>query len=207
MVSLGGAFHLLPAARLWFKALPASGRKIQGICQSQASIPIEINVHSTVMPWIQVGSSLHCDAWSDNKMHCKDINDQPQLDCVVLDETNQPPVDFHERTTSVRLRSMPVGTLSPDIHSVSSNQTIQQQILSEMQNDLDLCRTLHQTEIAVMIAWKVDHDGQVKTTIPSIDGTLSIGLSDRPLIDCLTAVIKDFSYPQLTKDIWISGQF
>lgn len=206
-VALGSAFNLMPGARLWFKSqMDTDAKKTQGICQSRSLKQIRISVDSSKLPWIKPNGLFKCSSWTDNKMNCEDSTGGPNaLSCVIATvNAESRSKGLEERTTSVRMRSIP--TLSdPDKTEPSQHgaEAEKERIISAMQPDVDLCRTINHSEAHIKITWLVETNSRVNTIIPSADGVVA----DKPFIDCIAAVIKDFSYPQSSQAIWLSNQF
>ncbi len=210
-IALGSEFNLMPGARLWFKSqISADAKKTQGICQNRSPKSIRISVASDKLPWIKPSGLTHCSSWTDNKINCEDnTGGQNALSCVIATvDAESHPKGLEERTTSVRMRSLPTID-NPDKTDPSQNgaETEKEQIVSAMQPDVDLCRVINHTDARIKITWLVETNSRVNTVIPGADKTGSQNDADKPFIDCLTAVIKDFSYPQSSQAIWLSNQF
>lgn len=211
-IALGSEFNLMPGARLWFKSsqMGADAKLIQGICQNRSPNPVHISVNSDQLPWIKPSNLADCSSWVDNKMNCNDsTSGQNALSCVIATINSEPsPKGLEERTTSVRMRSLPtIGAPSKTKPSQGSAETQKVQIISAMQADVGLCRAINHSDDHINITWLVEANGRVNTVIPATDGSGAQNDADKPLIDCLAAVIKDFSYPQSSPAIWLSNQF
>lgn len=208
-IALGSEFNLMPGARLWFKSqTSADAKKMQGICQNRSSTSIHISVDSDKLPWIKPTGLTNCNAWTDNKMNCgNSVGGSNVLSCVIAAvDYEQHPKGLEERTTSVRMRSLPTMD-DAEKNDTNDAESGKDQIVSAMKADVDLCRVINHTDARVQISWLVETNSRVNTVIPAADRTRSQNDADKPFIDCLTAVIKDFSYPQSSKAIWLSNQF
>lgn len=210
-IALGSTFNLMPGARLWFKSQVGASEKItQGICQNRSAKPISIGVDSDQLPWIKPSGLAKCSSWADNKMNCEDgSGGQNALSCVIaIVNSETRPKGLEERTTSVRMRSIPrTGGPDKSKSSQSSTEAQKEQIIAAMQSDIGLCRAIGHTDARIKINWLVGTDGRVNTVIPAVDEADAQNDADKPFIDCLTAVIKDFPYPQLSQATWLSNQF
>lgn len=209
-IALGSEFNLMPGARLWFKSQKAvDAQKMQGICQNRSSKSISISVDNNKLPWIKPNGLSNCSPWTNNKINCDDaIGGQKALTCVLAAISSEPyPTGPEERTTSVRMRSLPEIDDSDNTESAPNDaETEQEQIISAMQADVSLCKAIDHAHSPIKITWLVDVNGQVNTVTPIADASASHN-ADKPYIDCLTAVIKDFSYPQLSQSIRLTNQF
>lgn len=208
-IAVGSEFNLMPGARLWFKsqAIGPDAKKTQGICQNRSSKPIQISVDSDKQPWIKTNGLVNCNSWTGNKMNCGDSSAGPNaLSCVIAAiDAEQQPKGLEERTTSVRMRSLPtMGEADKTDSSQDGAEPDKEQIVSAMQPDVDLCRAINHTDARVEITWLVETNSRAGTVIPAADKTKN---TDKPFIDCLTAVIKDFSYPQSSKAVWLTNRF
>jgi hypothetical protein len=202
-ISLGSEFNLSPGARLWFKSqLNAEASKTQGICQNRSSKSIQVRVDNGKQPWIKIKGLSQCGSWMDNKMNCGDDGDQKALSCVIATSSLAPHAKgLDERTTSVRMRSIPL--IGGSESSPNGAESEKGQIISAMQPDISLCRAISFTDNTVNISWLVEANSKVASVIlPAQPND-----ADKPFIDCLTAVIKDFPYPKLTQATWLSNQF
>lgn len=205
-IALGSAFNLMPGARLWFKTPMESDEKTQGICQSRSSMPIRLSVYSAKQPWIKSEGMVVCSAWANNKMDCADHkNGQTALSCVIAAGEAEPrPKGQEDRTTSVRMRSLPALDGTGNNESSRDGKAMdKEQIISALQADIGLCKAVNPAGAAVKMTWLVETNGTVQTVIPANDKNDA----GKPLIACLTAVIKDFAYPQAAKATWFSHQF
>lgn len=210
-IALGSEFNLMPGARLWFKSqTSADVKKAQGICQNRSAKSIHISVNSDKLPWIKPSGLAHCSSWTDNKINCEDsVGGQNALSCVIAAaDAESRPKGLEERTTSVRMRSLPTLD-SPDKTDPSQNDagSEKERIISAMQSDVELCRVINNTDARIKISWLVETNSRVNTVIPEADKAGSQNDDDKRFIDCLTAVIKDFPYPQSSQAIWLSNQF
>lgn len=211
-IAVGSEFNLMPGARLWFKSqtIGADAKKTQGICQNRSSKSINISVNSDKLPWIKTSGLANCDSWTGNKMNCGDSSVGPNaLSCVIAAiDSEQQPKGLEERTTSVRMRSLPpIDDADKTDSSQNGAETEKEQIVSAMQPDVDLCRVINHTDARVQISWLVETNSRVNTVIPAADKANTQNNTDKPFIDCLTAVIKDFSYPKSSKAVWLTSQF
>ncbi len=210
-IALGSKFNLMPGARLWFKSqIDVDAKATQGICQNRSSMPVSISVGSDKLPWIKPSGLANCGSWVDNKMNCDDSNGgQSALSCVIATiNSDARPKGFEERTTSVRMRSLPAIDGPDKIKSLQSSAEIQKaQIISAMQADVGLCKAVDHTDAPIKITWLVEANGQVNKIIPIADGSGVQDYADKSLIDCLSAVIKVFPYVQSSQAVWLSNQF
>lgn len=205
-IALGSAFNLMPGARLWFKTPMGTDEKTQGICQSRSSKSIRLSVSSDKQPWIKSEGLLVCSSWTNNKMACTDGKDgQAALSCVIATVDSGPrPKGQEDRTTSVRMRSLSaLDNANKSEPSQNGTEIDKEQIISAMQADIGLCKAVNLTYTTVKMTWLVEANGMVHTVIP----TSNKNDTDKPLIACLTAVIKDFAYPQASQATWFSHQF
>lgn len=194
-IAVGSEFNLSPGARLWFKATAADSKNSQGICQNRSAQPIRIRVDSGQQPWIKPTDVADCSAWTANKMNCGRA-----LSCVIAAASSSSTAP-EQRTTSVRMRSIPQLDDADKTEAPQHNEDdLKQSILSAMQADASLCRALNPANPPVNLTWQVDANSQAHK-ISSTDK------ADKAFIDCLSAVIKDFSYPPLTQALWLSDQF
>jgi hypothetical protein len=200
----------MPGGRLWFKSQKDSGTKItQGICQNRSTEIIRIKVESDKSPWIKPASLNNCNSWAANKMNCNDSKgNKSALSCVLATTAaDSRSKGLEERTTSVRMRSLNV---QEDTDMSDSPNTIgeaeREQIVSAMQVDVNLCRDTNLSNAQVKMTWKVEANGEVKTIVP---GEISspANEADKSFADCITAVIKDFDYPQSALATWLSNEF
>ncbi len=204
-IALGSEFNLMPGARLWFKSQEViNAKKIQGICQNRSSKPIRISVDHNKLPWITPNGLSNCSPWTNNKINCDDtMSGQKALTCVLAAIGSEPrPTELEERTTSVRMRSLPAIDAADD----EEEETEQEQIISAMQADVSLCKAISHFNSPIKMTWLVEANGQVNTVNPIADAS-GPHPTDKPYIDCLTAVIKDFPYPQLSQAIRLTNQF
>lgn len=200
-IALGSEFTLMPGARLWFKS-QLDTEKAQGICQSRSSKPIRISVDNSKLPWIKPTGLSNCGAWTDNKMNCDDSSGgQKALSCVIAGiNPESHSKGLEERTTSVTMRSV-----SPQNDANEGSVELDnEQIVSAMQPDISMCNTINHTNTPTKITWMVETDSRVNTVILDPDPAND---ADKPFIDCITAVIKDFSYPKSSQASWLSSQF
>lgn len=210
-IALGSEFNLLPGARLWFKSQRGADTKLtQGICQNRSPNPIRISVNSDQLPWIKPSDLAGCSSWTDNKMNCNDSSGGPNtLSCVIATINSEPhPKGLEERTTSVRMRSLQmIGDHNKAEPSQTNAETNKEQAISAMQSDIGLCKTISQSDVHIKFAWLVEANGHVNTVIPAANESGAQNDADKLVIDCFTAVIKDFSYPQSSQAVWLSNQF
>lgn len=210
-IALGSEFNLMPGARLWFKSpMGVDAKLTQGICQNRSENPIRISVTNDQLPWIKPSDLVNCSSWTNNKMNCGDSTGSPNaLSCVITTLNSEPrPKGLEERTTSVRMRSLPMlGDHNKAEPSQSNAETNKEQIISAMQPDIDLCRAINQTDARIKLTWLVETNGRVNTVIPAADESEDQNDADKPFVECLTAVIKDNSYPQSSQAVWLSNQF
>lgn len=198
-IAVGSEFNLTPGARLWFKSQDAAdAQKMQGICQNRSSKPVRINVDTNKLPWINPTGLSNCSPWTHNKINCDDSTGaQKTLTCVIAAINSEAPTnEIEERTTSVRMRSLP----TPD--DADDAATEQEHIVSAMQADVDLCKALDRANSTINITWLVESNGRVKTVTADPSGP-----AEQPLVNCLTAVINDFPYPKSAQAIRLSHQF
>ena len=209
-IALGSAFNLLPGARLWLKSQMGTDATMQLICQNSSQKSIRINLDSATQPWITANGLANCSLWVDNKMNCNEnTNDQNVLICVIASVNSEL---LHkkpeERTTSIKMRSLPsIDALHKIKTSEKVTETKEQQIVSAMQPDFNLCRAVNHTDSTIKISWQVSTVGQVNRVISVADETGTQRDADKPFIDCLKAVITDFPYPHSSQAIWLSNQF
>ena len=210
-VAVGAEFKLLPGARLWFKSkLSNDTSKMQGICQSRAQEPLSLVVNSNSQPWIQPGSGLNCSAWSGNKMQCADIKASTgALTCVLAADTSGANTgSLEERTTSVRMRSLPALN-SNDLNEQgpSVGKTSRQRIIADLQAEAVMCRAANPGARDINVNWLVDAQGRVvQIDVPPLGVTVQ-NLYDKQMSDCISAVIKDFNYPKSSEAVWLTSQF
>ncbi|TAK62069.1 hypothetical protein [Methylobacter sp.] len=207
-IALGSEFNLMPGARLWFKSQRSADT--QGICQNRSPNPIRISVNSDQPPWIKPSDLANCSPWTNNKMNCDDGKDGLNaLSCVITTLNSDPhPKGLEQRTTSVRMRSLQIqGDPNKDEPSQSNAEADKEKVISAMQPDISLCRALNETDTHIKLTWLVDTNGHVNTVIPAADEYDEQNDADKLVIDCFTAVIKDFSYPQSSQAVWLSNQF
>ncbi|MDO9138852.1 MAG: hypothetical protein Q7U38_00805 [Methylobacter sp.] len=198
-IALGSEFNLSPGARLWFKATDAGLNATQGICQNRSATPIRIRVDSDQLPWIKPTDVADCSAWAANKMTCGSA-----LSCVIA-TAGAGSTAPEERTTSVRMRTVPLFGDSDKTEPPQNNEEdLKQSILSAMQPDVNLCRAINPANPPVKFTWQVDTSRQVNKLNSTTEGRYH---ADQAFIGCLTAIIKDFSYPPLSQAIWLSNQF
>ena len=206
-IALGSEFKLMPGARLWFKSrMDTDAHKTQGICQSRSAKPISISVDNNKLPWIKAKDLSNCSPWADNKMSCDDsTGTQKTLSCVIaIVDSDSRPKGLEERTTSVRIRSMPTMEDDPDQTEPQDDAGFNQgQIISAMQPDIDLCRSINHTDAPIKITWLVETDSRVNT----VNFTRAQNDADKSYVDCITAIIKDFPYPQPSQATWLLNQF
>ncbi|TAN70810.1 MAG: hypothetical protein EPN17_04015 [Methylobacter sp.] len=205
-IALGSEFKLMPGARLWFKSQQDTDTlKTQGICQSRSALPISISVNNSKLPWIKANDLSNCSSWIDNKMSCDDSAGAAKaLTCVIATiDSESHPKGPEQRTTSVRMRTL---STTDDLDKTESAQDgmelDQEQIVSAMQPDINLCKSINHTAAPIKITWLVETNSRVNT----VNSTPS-NHTDQPFIDCITVVIKDFPYPQPSQAIWLSNQF
>lgn len=209
-IALGAEFNLTPGARLWFKTLAGSDvDKTQGICQSRSTNPISITVDSNKQPWIKPNNVIGCSSWDSNKMQCADNNGAAgALTCVLAAAVPEAHAKGpEERTTSVRMRSLLLDDVAKNNGSALDSDK-QDQIISALQTEADLCRAITPGAGTVDITWMVDMHGkvaQIKTYASS--NVSSVQNSNKQLTECITAVIKDFTYPKSSGAIWLSNRF
>lgn len=209
-IALGAEFNLMPGARLWFKTLAGSDAdKIQGICQSRSTNPLSISVDSSQQPWIKPNNVIGCTAWDSNKMQCADHKGTAgALTCVLAAAVPEAHTKGpEERTTSVRMRSLLLDDVAKSNGSALDSDK-QDQIISALQTEADLCRAITPGAGTVDITWMVDKHGkvaQIKTYANS--NVSSVQISNQQLTECITAVIKDFIYPKSSGAIWLSNRF
>ncbi|MFI3156066.1 MAG: hypothetical protein QX199_07895 [Methylococcaceae bacterium] len=210
-IAVGSEFNLMPGARLWFKSQEAvDAKKMQGICQNRSSKSIRISVDNNKLPWIKPNGLSNCSPWINNKINCDDnIGGQKALTCVLAAINSEPrPNELEERTTSVRMRSLPTTDDADETEPAQNDAEIEQgQIISAMQADIGLCKAIYQTDTSIKISWLVETDGRVKTVAPVANQSAAHKNADKPFIDCITAVIKDFPYPHVSQAIWLTNQF
>ncbi len=210
-IALGSEFNLMPGARLWFKSqMGAEAKKTQGICQNRSAKSIRVSVNSVNPPWIKPSGLAKCSSWTDDKMDCIiSKGGQNALSCVIATvDSEQRPNDPEERTTSVRMRSLPMIDESDKTElPQNGEETGKEQIVLAMQPDIDLCRAVNGADAPVKVDWQVETNGRANTVISVVDESGAQNDADKLFIDCLTAVIKDFSYPQASQAIWLSNQF
>jgi hypothetical protein len=217
-IAMGSEFNLMPGARLWFKSMDAEA-KTQGICQNRSAKPIRINVDSNKLPWIKPSGLADCSSWVDNKMDCQDNpGGSNALSCVITTSSplsepsghssirissggSQPSKGLEESHASVTMRSIP--TIDDDNNEASQQgaETEKTQIILAMQPDISLCKAINHPNDAIKLTWLVEANSKVSTIIPDAAG------ANKPYIDCLTAVIKDFPYPPSSQAIWLTNQF
>lgn len=198
-IAVGSEFNLSPGARLWFRATDAGAKNTQGICQNRSPQPIRIRVESDTRPWIKPTDVADCSAWAANKMNCGGA-----LNCVLATAGSAPSAP-EERTTSVRMRTIPLfGDTDKTEAPQNREDDPKQSILSAMQPDVSLCRALNPANPPVNLTWQVDAGRRVNKISSAVEGRYT---ADKAFIDCLTAVIKDFPYPPLSQAIWLSDQF
>ncbi|MCF7987953.1 MAG: hypothetical protein K9L60_10335 [Methylovulum sp.] len=206
-VALGSEFDLIPGARLWFKS-HASGdsKKIQGICQSRSSENLHITVANDKQPWIKPTGTISCDAWANNKINCSGSKgEQNALSCyITVSQDDLAPSStqakvMDDRTTSVRMRSL--QALAPQIDKEAEKQ----RIIAAMQTEFGLCNSLKRSDAQIKITWLVEANSKVDTVIPAANSD-NIP-NDKNFIECLTAVIKDYPYPQSDEPFWLSARF
>ncbi|MDP2902109.1 MAG: hypothetical protein Q8N96_03250 [Methylovulum sp.] len=209
-IALGSEFNLKPGARLWFKSQTGiDAKKMQGICQNRSPDPINISVNSGKLPWIKPSDLVLCDSWTDNKMNCRTSkNGQNALSCIIAAISSESGAKMPERTTSVRMRSITTpGEADKSELLQSGVETEKEQIVLAMQPDIGLCKAINPTNTPIKITWLVEKNGQVNTIIPTTNGSSMQSNTDKQLIDCLTAVIRDFTYPLASEAVWLSHQF
>lgn len=209
-IALGSEFNLMPGARLWFKSQEAvDSKKMQGICQNRLPKSIRISVDNNKLPWITPNDLANCSPWTNNKINCDDsTGGQKALTCVLAAMSSEPhSTEPEERTTSVRMRSLPTIDDADNTESAQSGaETEQERIISAMQADANLCKAIERVNTPIKMTWLVDVNGQVNSVIPVADASGPRN-ADKPYVDCLTAVIKDFPYPQLSQSIRLTYQF
>ena len=139
-------------------------------------------------------------------MSCDDsTGTQKALSCVIaIIDSDSRPKGLEERTTSVRMRTLPTMDDMDENESSQEGRVFdQEQIVFAMQPDINLCRSINHTDTPIKITWLVETNSQVNT----VNFAHTQNNADKPYIDCVTAIIKDFSYPQPTQATWLSNQF
>ncbi|MGZ5051491.1 MAG: hypothetical protein ACXWF8_18565 [Methylobacter sp.] len=210
-IAVGSEFNLMPGARLWFKSqLSGDAKTSQGICQNRSSKAVHIRVNSEKSPWITPIGLTRCSAWGENKINCEDsTGGQSVLSCVIAGvDTEANAKGLEERTTSVRMRSLPALESSDKNDSEQNGQEgDKERIIAALQPDADLCRAISNTDTRVKISWLVEANSRVSTVIPDIDKAGLHDDAEKRFVDCLTAAIKGFAYPQSAQAVWLSNQF
>lgn len=199
-MALGSGFNLMPGARLWFKSMDTDATT-QGICQNRSAKPVHIRIDSAAEPWIKADGLANCSTWVNNKMSCPEATGQQvALSCVLASvDPKLRNTGFEERTTSVRMRTLPM--LNEADSTTQPAKTEKEAIISAMQSDVDLCRSVNSPSSPVKMTWLVATNGKADKV--SADGAGR----DKPFIDCLTVIIKDFPYPQSSTALWLSHYF
>lgn len=206
-IALGSEFDLIPGARLWFKShTSGDSKKIQGICQSRSSENLHIAVANDKQPWIKPTGTISCDSWVNNKINCSGSKGEPNaLSCYItvsqdeLAPSSTQAKVMDDRTTSVRMRS-----LKP-LASQLDKDAEKQRIIVAMQTEFGLCQSLKTSDSQIKISWLVESNSTVETVIPAANSDNTP--TDKNFIECLTAVIKDYPYPQSDEPFWLSARF
>lgn len=204
-IALGSEFKLMPGARLWFKSQQDTDtHKTQGICQSRSALPISISVNNNQLPWIKANGLSNCSSWIDNKMSCDDSTGAPKaLTCVIATiDSAAHPKGIEQRTTSVRMRSLPTDDPDNTESAQDGLELDQEQIVSAMQPDISLCKSINHASAPIKITWLVETDSRVNTV-----NSASGNPVDQSFIDCITVILKDFPYPQPSQAVWLSNKF
>jgi hypothetical protein len=213
-VALGSEIDLSSGARLWVKSATATGAgaKMQVICQNRSTKSVHINVDSDKQPWIKPTDLTSCSLWTNNKMSCAESEGgQNALNCVMaaIESDSAGPKKLEERTTSVKMRSIPMPGAANKTEP-KSPEAQNEHAISAMQPDVKLCREINQSSASIKLNWLVGTNGQVNTIIPAAnetDETIAKDEDNKPFIDCLKAVIKDAQFSQSSQAVWLSSQF
>lgn len=207
-IALGSQIDLIPGARLWFQLPQGESNKVQAICQNRSSKPVHLTVNSKESPWIKVSEDTYCSEWKENKLNCDDhAGDQKGLNCVISTTAKQKsPVGMDERTTSVLMRS--ISDPADDSDKTGSDTWNSDQIVAALNPDVNLCKTINSGVTHYKLSWRVETNRQV-TLVNSVADNANHTASevDKNYLECVTAVIKSFDYPQPSQATWLSSQF
>lgn len=210
-IAVGGAFKLIPGARLWIKSPPGTAGKknFQAICQNRSAGPITLSVDRPDMPWIHPKQLSRCSDWSDNKLSCDGMKgEQNALSCVIAAIEPAPYVSTGEieRTTSVTMRGLPIRK-SPN--SAGTEFEIDK-LLDAMRPETELCRSLYQAGYLVKIDWMLDTNGHVTDLKATRDAQYRLegkGDAEQQFSDCVVDVVNNFPYPKPPQVVFLSARF
>ncbi len=210
-IAVGGAFTLIPGARLWIKSPPGTSGKnnFQAICQNRSAGPITLSVDRPDMPWIHPKQLSHCSDWSDNKLSCDGMKgEQNVLSCVIaaIEPTLSLARGEIERTTSVTMRGLSIRK-TPD--STGTEFEINK-VLDAIRPEAELCRGLYQAGYLVKIDWMLDTNGHVTDLKATRDAQYRLegkGDAEQQFSNCVIDVVNNFPYPKPPQTVFLSARF
>lgn len=199
-LSLQSIIQIQGNARVWLESISQETENYWVICQNRSTMPVNINVISSLSPWIRPGGDNQCAQWTNQRLECRETNTQLEsLLCAVSQIKKLPNNEVMQRTSSLTIRGLTRSHLDREIVvSEGDSEVIRWKM--GIQPGIELCRKVFDTHDPLTVSWVINKLGE-STDIQVLGDT-----TNPQLVECIAEMIGGISFPtfEKTKQIKLS---
>lgn len=195
-LSLASVVELQAGTRVWMESpeTAQNAATFQIICQNNSLLPVKIKVAQPFLPWINPLNISHCNSWVDNRLVCKQTEDQNvALLCAIAQKPSNNNIRAIQLKTSLTMRSTNQAT------SLSEDDLRKWAEIAKP--GISLCRQIVDTQEPITLSWTIKASGEV------FGATLAEAVANKQFAACALEALENSDFPEVVKDLSITFKF